>query len=94
MGPRVVRLKDGRTEMALLVQDARILDLALAPGAGLFFATGSGVGFVGPADPYFFILSPAPRIRAFGTTLYVDLREPRGILAIDSVEGFRKVPPE
>lgn len=91
-GKLVVRLKKGKKkpEGFFLHPKEDILDLAYSPKAGLFYATQSGVGLVGPKARGAFLQDVKTQIRVREGALYVLFEDTLGVLKITGLEGFSR----
>jgi len=90
MGSLIIRASapDKAVSKFFLHPSESIVDLVGAENGGLFYTTGSHVGYVGPKGNVDFLAAPAPRICMRNGTLYVLLSRWLGVLALDSAADF------
>lgn len=69
-----------------------IADLAWSRAHGLFYATPSGVGYVGPRGAVQFIRAPNTAIRIAGGALYVFLRNSLAVVKIERLDALASLP--
>jgi len=91
-GRLVVKATKGAKEVesVFLHPKEMITGFAYVPGAGLFYATASAVGYVSAGSGQEFLESSKPRIAAHNDALYVLLEQTKDILMIQGLEAFAK----
>lgn len=68
-----------------------ITGLAFSKKSGLFYATDSGIGFIGPRGSFEFMKTPESQIRLRDNTLFVLLGKVLGVVRIEEVSTFKNV---
>ena len=90
-GNSVQRVLSGETKPKNVFIHPResITGLEFSSGSGLFFTTGSSVGFAGKKKNFEFMRSPNCRIRLRNERLYILLGNSYGMLQIEGIGKFR-----
>ncbi len=90
MGSLIIRASalDKTVSKFFLHPSESIVDLVRCDNEGLFYATGSRVGYVGPNGNVEFLSAPASRICMRNGTLYVLLCRSLGVLAFHNAADF------
>lgn len=87
MGKLIVLLDQTSNVLRVPVQqDEEVKELAFSQGVGLFYATASGVGFVGEKRAFKFLETSNPRIAVKGQSLYVLFPRHLGVMAFDNID--------
>jgi len=91
MGSLIVRASapDKAISKFFLHPSESIGELVGSENGGLFYATASGVGYIGPNGNVGFLGAPDPQICMQKGTLYILLPESLGVLALDNVDDFK-----
>jgi len=80
---------DGGTQAVFVHPAGKVDQLEYAPGAGIFYATAEGVGFVGGKTAFEFLRYPRCQVRLAGDSLYILLGKlSNGVLRIKGAGRF------
>lgn len=93
-GRTVLRISRRAPAAAMLQTRDDITSLAFGPKGGLFYATKSGVGYVGSTGTaYEFMRGQSGILRVQGSSLFVLIREGPHLIRINPIEAFEKLLP-
>ncbi|MEN6371637.1 MAG: ankyrin repeat domain-containing protein [Armatimonadota bacterium] len=85
-----ISVPDGSITKLYADPDEVVESLAYYPGTGLFYSTGSSIGYIGANGPMPFITAPDTLISLRNGTLYILFKNSLGIIALDDIGDIKR----